>query len=103
MYAVVEIAGKQFKVAPKDKVVVPTLKDAAGSTVTFDHVLLVQDDNAVKVGNPLVKGASVEAKVLGQVRADEVTVFKKKKRKGYRVTRGHRQRYTEIEITNIAG
>ena len=103
MYAVVEIAGKQFKVAPKDKVIVPTLNDTAGSTITFDHVLLVHDDNAVKVGNPLVKGASVEAKVLGQVRADEITVFKKKKRKGYRVTRGHRQRYTEIEITNIAG
>jgi len=102
MQAVVEIAGKQFRVAPKDKIFVPTLKDAAGSSVAFDKVLLYQDETTVKVGSPVVKGARVEATVLGKVRADKVVVFKKKKRKGYRVTRGHRQGYTEIEITNIA-
>ena len=102
MHAVVEIAGKQFQVAPKDKVIVPSLKDKAGAQVAFDRVLLYQDENAVKIGTPVIKGARVEATVLGNVRADKVTVFKKKKRKGYRVTRGHRQAYTQIEIMNIA-
>jgi len=101
-FAVVEIAGKQFKVAPKDKVAVPTLKDAAGSKITFDRVLLLQGDDSVRVGNPLVKGASVEATVLGKLRDEKVIVFKKKRRKGYRVRRGHRQAYTQIEITNIS-
>ena len=100
--AVVEIAGQQFKVAPKDKVVVPTLTDTVGSKVTFDRVLLYQNDDSVKVGNPVVKGATVEATVLGDIRGDKVIVFKKKRRKGYRVRRGHRQAYTQIEITNIS-
>ena len=102
MHAVVEIAGKQLQVAPKDKVLVPSLKDAAGSRVIFDKVLLYQDGDSVKIGNPVVKGARVEATVLGQVRGDKVVVFKKKRRKGYRVKRGHRQAYTQLEIMNIA-
>ena len=101
MYAVVEIAGKQLKVAAKDRLLVPTLSQAAGSSVKFDRVLMVADDNSVHVGNPVVEGASVEATVLGAERGEKVIVFKKKKRKGYRVRKGHRQSYTRIEITSI--
>ena len=101
MIAVVEIAGKQIKVAEKEKVAVPLLKNEAGSTVTFDRVLMLQDTKSVKVGNPAVKGAKVEARVLGDGKADKIIVFKKKRRKGFKVRRGHRQRFTEIEITNI--
>ena len=101
MFAVVEIAGKQFKVAQNDKIFIPTLKRDVGSTVSFDKVLLLEGEKEIAVGNPLVAGASVEATVLGHPRADEVIVFKKKKRKGYRVKRGHRQGYTQVEITKI--
>jgi len=101
MYAVVEIAGKQFKVTSSDKVRVPKLDVEVGKTVRFDKVLLVADDGNVKVGNPTVAGARVEAKVLAHGKDEKVTVFKKKRRKGYRVKRGHRQPYTEIEISEI--
>jgi len=102
MYAVVEIAGRQFKVSPNQSILVPTLKQKSGDAVKFDRVLLVEGDNGVKVGHPTVKGAAVEARVLDQVRGEKVIVFKKKKRKGYRVKRGHRQSYTKVQITNIA-
>ncbi len=101
MYAVVEIAGQQYKVNPSERLYVPKLEQTVDSVVKFDKVLLLADDKAVKVGSPLVAGASVEAKVLAHVKDDKVTVFKKKKRKGYRVKRGHRQQYTHIEITAI--
>lgn len=101
MYAVVDIAGKQFRVAPNDRILVPTLKGKAGSTVTFDSVLLLGEDKQISVGNPLVTGASVEATVLENMKDDKVIVFKKKKRKGYRLKRGHRQAYTQIQITKI--
>lgn len=101
MYAVVDIAGKQFKVAQNDKIHVPTLKKEKGATVTFDKVLLLASDNEVSVGNPLVSGASVEATVLDHVKDDKLVVFKKKRRKGYRVKRGHRQAYTQVQITKI--
>jgi large subunit ribosomal protein L21 len=101
MQAIVEIAGKQLKIAPKDRVRVPLLKEEPGSKVTFDRVLLVGDGKSVTVGTPTVKGASVEATVLGREKADKVMVFKKKRRKGYKVRKGHRQQYSEIEITNI--
>jgi large subunit ribosomal protein L21 len=101
MYAVVKIAGKQYKVAQNDKIFVPTIKKAAGEKVTFDRVLLLGGEKEVSIGNPLVAGASVEATILKQVKDDTVIVFKKKKRKGYRVRRGHRQAYTHIEITKI--
>ncbi len=101
MQAIVEIAGKQIRLSPKDKVSIPLLDKKPGSKVSFDKVLLVQDDKAVMVGTPTVKGASVEATVLGHEKADKVIVFKKKRRKGYRVKKGHRQQYTEVEITNI--
>lgn len=101
MYAVVEIAGQQYRVNPTEKLYVPRLEGAVDSVVKFDKVLLLADDKSVKVGNPVVTGASVAAKVLAHVKDDKVIVFKKKKRKGYRVKRGHRQQYTQIEITSI--
>jgi large subunit ribosomal protein L21 len=101
MFAVVDVAGSQVKVSPSERVCVPKLAEKPGSTVTLKNVLLLATDDSVKIGTPYVKGAAVEAKVLGQRKDDKVTVFKKKKRKGYRVTRGHRQQYTEIEITSI--
>jgi len=101
MYAVVEIAGKQFKVASSDKVRVPKLDVEVGKKVEFDKVLLLADNATVKVGNPTVEGAKVEAMVLSHGKDEKVIVFKKKRRKGYRVKRGHRQPYTEIEISKI--
>ncbi|MGA3245302.1 MAG: 50S ribosomal protein L21 [Bacteroidota bacterium] len=102
MFAVVEIAGQQYKVAKADKVIVPLLETKVGSKVTFEKVLLVGDDNQTKLGTPYVSGASIEAKVLSHVKDDKVIVFKKKKRKGYKVLKGHRQQYTEIEITKVS-
>jgi len=101
MYAVVEIAGRQYKVTPKDRITVPTLKQKAGDSVKFDRVLLLDNGTTVAVGNPLVSGALVEGTVLEHNKLDKVIIFKKKRRKGYRLTRGHRQGITRIEITNI--
>lgn len=101
MYAVVEIAGHQYKVAPSNKYFVPKLEGEAGTKVKFDKVLLIADEKNITVGAPVVNGVKVEATVLGHVKDDKVIVFKKKRRKGYRVKRGHRQQYTQIEITNI--
>jgi large subunit ribosomal protein L21 len=101
MFAVVEIAGHQMKVSPSERVFVPRMTNAVGSDVTFDRVLLVSDEKSVKIGNPTVKGATVAAKVLGHTKDEKVVVFKKKRRKGYRLSRGHRQQYTEIEVTKI--
>jgi ribosomal protein L21 len=102
MFAVVEIAGQQYKVNPAEKLYVPRLENEVGSNVKFDKVLLLSDDKAIKVGAPVVFGVSVNAKVLAHVKDEKVIVFKKKRRKGYRVKRGHRQQYTHIEITSIA-
>jgi large subunit ribosomal protein L21 len=102
MFAVVDVAGQQLKVSPSERVFVPRLPDEVGSTVKFDRVLLVSDDTGVKIGNPFVKSVAIEAKIVGHLKDDKVIVFKKKKRKGYRVRRGHRQQYTEVEITGIA-
>ncbi len=102
MFAVVEIAGKQFKVSPNDTIKVPTLKEKAGAKVTFERILLVGSDTEVRVGNPTVTGAKVEGTVVDHGRAPKVIVFKKKRRKGYRVKRGHRQGYTRVQITSIA-
>lgn len=101
MYAVVEIAGQQFRVNPSEKLYVPKLEGDVDSVVKFDKVLLLSNDKEIKVGNPVIKGSAVTAKVLGHVKDDKVIVFKKKRRKGYRVKRGHRQQYTQIEITSI--
>lgn len=101
MFAIIDIAGNQLKVTPQERLYVPKLSGNVGSTVEFDRILLVADDKNVRIGNPVVKGVSVQAKVLEHVKDESVIVFKKKRRKGYRVRRGHRQQYTEIEITNI--
>ncbi len=102
MHAIVEIAGTQFKVAPSQKLFVPHLKSDVGSTVRFDKVLAVESDTAAKIGKPFIAGSFVEAKVLRHTKDETVIVFKKKRRKGYRVRNGHRQQYTEIEITKLA-
>jgi large subunit ribosomal protein L21 len=101
MYAVVKISGQQFKVAPDTKLFVPKLEAEVGSTLKFENVLLVGQEKETKVGNPTVSGSYVEATILQHVKDDKVTVFKKKKRKGYKVRRGHRQQFTEIQITGI--
>lgn len=101
MFAVVDIQGVQHRVQPSERVFIPKLAQEVGATVKFDRVLLFADDKSVKVGTPIVKGISVEAKVLGHAKDEKVMVFKKKRRKGYRVRRGHRQQYTEVEITKI--
>ena len=102
MFAVVEIAGMQYKVNPSEKLYVPRLENEVGTDVKFDKVLLLSDDKAVKVGSPTVSGASVSAKILAHVKDEKIVVFKKKRRKGYRVKRGHREQYTHIEITSIS-
>lgn len=102
MYAVVEIAGRQYKVAANDRVSIPLNGEQPGTKLTFERVLLVGDEKSVTVGNPTVKGARVQATILEHGREDKIIVFKKKKRKGYRVTRGHRQGYTRVEINGIA-
>jgi large subunit ribosomal protein L21 len=102
MFAVVEIAGKQFTVSPNDTIVVPTLNEKAGTKLKFDRIMLLGSEKEIRVGNPLVTGANVEATVVRDVRGDKVMLLKKKKRKGYRVKKGHRQNYTEVKITAIA-
>jgi len=102
MFAVVEIAGQQYKVAKADKILVPKLESEVGAKVKFDKVLLLGDEKQTKLGTPYLSGASIEAKVLSHMKDDKVEVFKKKKRKGYRVHKGHRQQYTEIEITKVS-
>ena len=100
MYAIVEIAGQQFKVKKDQKVFVHRLQAKEGSKVSFDNVLLL-DDGKVTIGAPAIKDASVGAKVLSHLKGDKVIVFKKKRRKGYQVKNGHRQYLTEIQIESI--
>ncbi len=102
MYAIVEIAGQQFKVAKDQKVYVHRLKEAEGSKITFDKVMLVEDGKNVTIGAPAIEGAAVTAKILGHLKGDKVIVFKKKRRKGYIKKNGHRQALTEILIESIA-
>ncbi len=102
MYAIVEIAGKQFKVQKDAKLYIPRTKDAVGDTVTIDRVLLVSGDDGVQVGAPTVSGFSVSAEVLAHVKGDKVVVFKKKRRKGYKVRNGHRQPFTQVKITGLS-
>jgi large subunit ribosomal protein L21 len=101
MYAIVEIAGQQFKVAKDQKVYVHRLDAKTGSKISFDQVLLLGDGDKVTVGAPAIANASVEAKVVKHLKDDKVIVFKKKRRKGYRVKNGHRQSLTEILIESI--
>lgn len=102
MYAVVDIAGQQIKVAKDDKVFVNRLDAAEGAKVDFDRVLMVDDNGKVAVGAPVVEGASVKATVVTHLKDKKITVFKKKRRKGYQKSNGHRQSLTQIKIENIS-
>ncbi|MCK0158632.1 50S ribosomal protein L21 [Cellulophaga sp. F20128] len=101
MYAIVEIAGQQFKVAKDQKVYVHRLQTEEGKKVTFDNVLLLENGKDITIGAPAIDGATVEAKVIKHLKGDKVIVFKKKRRKGYKVKNGHRQYLTEIVIEDI--
>ena len=101
MYAIVEIVGQQFKVAKDQKLFVNRLQDKEGSKVSFEKVYLLDDGKKVTVGAPAIIGAAVEAKVIGHLKGDKVIVFKKKRRKGYRVKNGHRQALTELMVEKI--
>jgi len=100
MYAIVEVSGKQFKVQKDAKLYLPRQQAEVGDTLTFDRVLLVSGDD-VQIGQPTVGGATVTAKVLGHVKGDKLIVFKKKRRKGYRVKNGHRQPYTQVAVEAV--
>ncbi len=101
MYAIVNIGGTQFKVAQNQYIYAPKMEGEAGSSVTFDQVLLVQEGDKVEVGTPLVNGVKVTGRILEHVKADKVIVFKKKRRKGYAVKNGHRQQFTKVKIEKI--
>ncbi len=101
MFAIVEIAGQQFKVAKDQKVFVQRLDAKTGDKVSFDQVFMMADGDKFTVGAPAVANASVEAKVVRHLKDDKVIVFKKKRRKGYRVKNGHRQSLTEIVIESV--
>ncbi len=101
MYAVVDIAGSQYKVQAGDNIRVARLDAEEGASLTLPHVLLVGDSDEIKVGTPQVEGAAVEALVTGHGRADKITIFKMKRRKTYRRKNGHRQSYTELQIEKI--
>ncbi|KOS07655.1 50S ribosomal protein L21 [Flavobacterium akiainvivens] len=103
MYAIVEIAGQQFKVSKDQKVYVHRLEGNEGDAVSFAKVLLLDDNGSITLGAPAIDGALVEAKVLQHLKGDKVIVFKKKRRKGYKVKNGHRQSLTQIQITGITG
>ena len=101
MYAIVEIAGQQFKVEQDQQIFVHRLEVKEGSKVDFEKVLLIDNSGKVNVGAPVIKGAKVTAKVLDHLKGDKVIVFKKKRRKGYKVKNGHRQYLTKLEILKI--
>jgi len=101
MYAIVEIAGHQYKVEKDQRIFVNRLEGEEGSKVTFDKVLLIEDGGKVTVGAPAIKGAKVTAEVLNHLKGDKVIVFKKKRRKGYKKKNGHRQSFTELSIKGI--
>jgi large subunit ribosomal protein L21 len=103
MFAIVRTGGKQARVAPGDSIRVEKLAGAVGDTVELSEVLLVGDDGEPRVGTPLVTGAKVIGTITAQDRADKITVFKMKRRKGYRRKTGHRQAYTELRVDKIEG
>lgn len=103
MYAIIDFNGFQYKVEKDTKLYVNRLETAEGESFDIEKVLLVDNDGKVNVGTPLVKGAKVSAKVLEHLKGDKVIVFKKKRRKGYKVKNGHRQYLTQIQIEEIVG
>ncbi len=103
MYAVFRTGGKQYRARQGERVRVERLEAAVGDAIAFDEVLLVGEGAKVNVGAPLLKGGKVEAKVVSQGREDKITIIKFRRRKHYRRTQGHRQPFTEVEITGISG
>ena len=103
MYAIVDIAGQQFKVEKDQKIFVHRLEGQEGAQVSFDKVLLIDNEGDVKVGIPVLDGASINAKILSHLKGDKVFVFKKQRRKGYQTLNGHRQCFTQIQIEEIVG
>jgi len=101
MYAVIKTGGKQYKVSAGEKLKIESLPAEVGAEITLDQVLLVADGESVTMGTPLVSGASVKAKVLSHGRGEKIKIFKMRRRKHYRKTLGHRQNYTEIEISSV--
>ena len=101
MFAIVTIAGQQFKVSEGQELLVNSLGADEGQSLSFDDVLLVSNDNNVSIGNPVLSSASVKATVVGEERGEKVIVFKKKRRKGHKVKNGHKQPYTKIKIDAI--
>ena len=102
MYAIVEIAGQQFKVEEGRKIFVHRLEAETGSDIEFDKVLLIEDGDKITIGEPFIADFIVDGRILNHVKGDKVIVFKKKRRKGYRVKNGHRQNFTQVEIVSIA-
>jgi large subunit ribosomal protein L21 len=103
MYAVIKTGGKQYRVSAGEKLKVESIPAEVGAEITLDQVLLVADGDTVTMGTPIVQGAAVTAKVLAHGRGEKLKIFKMKRRKHYRKTLGHRQNYTEIEISGISG
>jgi large subunit ribosomal protein L21 len=101
MYAIVDIAGKQFKVAKDQYIYAPKLDGEAGSAVSFEQVLLVDNGTSVEIGAPTVSGVKVSGKILEHVKGNKMIVFKKKRRKGYVKRNGHRQQFTKVQIESI--
>ena len=102
MFAVVDIAGQQFKVSSGEKIYVNRLDEKEGSSIKIDKVLLINDTKKTTLGKPHINNASVTAKVINHLKGEKVTVFKKKRRKGYKVKNGHRQMITKIKIDAIS-
>ncbi|MEN8815896.1 MAG: 50S ribosomal protein L21 [Nonlabens sp.] len=102
MYAIVEIAGQQFKIEKDQKLFVHRLQEDEGASINIDKVLLLGNGDNITLGAPAIEGAFAEAKVLGHLKGDKVIVFKKKRRKGYRKKNGHRQYLTQIQISSIS-
>ena len=101
MYAIVDIAGKQFKVSKDQYIYAPKMEGEAGASVSFDKVLLTDIEGSVEVGAPTIKGIKVSGKILEHVKGDKVIVFKKKRRKGYAKRNGHREQFTKVQIESI--
>ena len=101
MFAIVEIAGKQYKVMPDSKIVTDRLPGDVGDDIEFDNVLMYGDGDDVKIGNPTVTGAKVQASIEDSIRNKKIIVFKKKRRKGYRKSNGHKQKMTALRIKGI--
>jgi len=101
MYAIVEIGSQQFKIAKDDEILTTKISGEVGNTIELDRVILIADDSGLKIGNPIIEGAQVKASIKSFERGKKIIVFKKKRRKGYKVKKGHRQDYTRLKIDDI--